>query len=48
MGMFSLKELNGIEDKELYRVEASNRFAASEDLDNEVNINNAIKVISVN
>jgi hypothetical protein len=33
MERFNLKKLNEVEGKEQYRVEASNRFAALEDLD---------------
>jgi hypothetical protein len=36
---FHLKELSDVEGKEQYRVEVSNRFAALEDLDAEVEIN---------
>jgi hypothetical protein len=36
---FNLKKLNEVEGKEKYRVEVSNRFAAIEDLDAEVEIN---------
>jgi hypothetical protein len=35
---FSLKELNKVEGKEQYHVEVSNRFAALEDLDAEMDI----------
>jgi hypothetical protein len=38
---FKPKKLNEIEGKEKYRVEVSNRFAALEDLDSEVEINSA-------
>jgi hypothetical protein len=41
MERFSLKKLNEVKGKERYRVEVSNRFAASEDLDTEVEINAA-------
>jgi hypothetical protein len=41
MERFNLKKLNEIEGKEQYRVEVSNRFAALEDLDAEVEINSA-------
>jgi hypothetical protein len=40
MERFNLKQLNEVEGKEKYRVEVSNRFAALEDLDTEVEINN--------
>jgi hypothetical protein len=36
MERFNLKKLNVVEGKEKYRVEVSNRFAAMEDLDAEV------------
>jgi hypothetical protein len=36
---FNLKKLNEVEDKEKYRVEVSNRFAALENLDAEIEIN---------
>jgi hypothetical protein len=39
MDRFNLKKLNDVEGKEQYRVEISNRFAALENLDNEVDIN---------
>jgi hypothetical protein len=39
MESFSLKKLNKVEGKEKYYVEVSNRFAALEDLDTEVEIN---------
>jgi hypothetical protein len=42
MEMFNLNEVEG---KEQYRVEVSNRFAALEDLDAEVEINNAWETI---
>jgi hypothetical protein len=38
MEMFSLKNLNKVEGKEKYHVEISNRFAALEDLNTEVEI----------
>jgi uncharacterized metal-binding protein YceD (DUF177 family) len=38
---FNLKKLNEVESKEQYHVEVSNRFAALEDLNAEVEINNA-------
>jgi hypothetical protein len=43
--MFNLKKLNAAEGKEKYRVEVSNRFAALEDLDAEVEINSAWETI---
>jgi hypothetical protein len=45
MGRFSLKKLNEVEGKEQFRVEVSNRFAALEDLDAEVEINSAWETI---
>jgi hypothetical protein len=45
---FSLKKLNEVEDKEHYRVEISNRFAALENLDAEVYINRAWETITEN
>jgi hypothetical protein len=41
MERFNLKKLNDVEGKEQFCVEVSNRFAASEDLDTEVEINSA-------
>jgi hypothetical protein len=38
---FNLKKLNGVENKEQCLVEISDRFAALEDLDAEVEINSA-------
>jgi hypothetical protein len=38
---FNLKKLNEVEGNEQYCVEVSNRFAALEDLDPEVNVNSA-------
>jgi hypothetical protein len=45
MERFNLKYLNEVEGKEQYRVEVSNRFAALEDLDTEVEINSAWETI---
>jgi hypothetical protein len=45
MESFSLKKLNKVEDKEQYHVEISNRFAALENLDAEVDINRAWETI---
>jgi hypothetical protein len=45
MERFNLKKLNDEEGKEQYRVEVSNRFAALEDLDSEVEINSYIIVM---
>jgi hypothetical protein len=39
MERFNLKKLNEVECKEQYRVEIQDRFAALENLDNEVGIN---------
>jgi hypothetical protein len=39
MERFSLKTSNEVEGKEQYRVEISNRFAALENLDSEVDVN---------
>jgi hypothetical protein len=41
MERFNLKTLNEVEGKEQYHAEVSNRFAALEDLDAEVEINSA-------
>jgi hypothetical protein len=38
MERFNLKKLNDVERKEQFRVEVSNRFAALEDLDTEVEL----------
>jgi hypothetical protein len=48
MDMFNLKTLNEVEGKEQYRFEASNRFAALQDLDAEVEINSAWEMTSEN
>jgi hypothetical protein len=40
MERFNLKKLNEVEGKEKYTVEVSNRFAASEDLNSEVDVTN--------
>jgi hypothetical protein len=45
---FNLKKVNEVEGKEQYRVEVSNRFAALEDLDAEVDINSAWETIREN
>jgi hypothetical protein len=42
---FNLKKLKQVEVKDQYRVEYSNRFAALEELDTEVDINRAWKTI---
>jgi hypothetical protein len=48
MEMFNLKKLNDVEGKDKFRVEVSNRFAALEDLDTEVEINSAWETIREN
>jgi hypothetical protein len=48
MERFNLKKLNNLEGKEQFHIEVSNRFAALEDLDAEVEINNAWKTIRDN
>jgi hypothetical protein len=48
MERFSLKTLNYVLGKEQFRVEVSNRFAALEDLDAEVEINSAWETIREN
>jgi hypothetical protein len=45
---FNLKKLNEVEGKEEFRVEVSNRFAALEDLDTEVEINSTWETIKEN
>jgi hypothetical protein len=45
MKTFNLKKLNEVESKEQCRVEISNRFAALENLDAEVDINRAWETI---
>jgi hypothetical protein len=45
---FNLKKLNDVERKEQFRVEVSNRFAALEDLDTELEINSAWETIRDN
>jgi hypothetical protein len=45
MERFNLKKLNEVVGKEQYHVEVSNRFAALEDLDTEVEINSAWETI---
>jgi hypothetical protein len=45
MERFNLKKLNDVEGKEQFCVEVSNRFAAFEDLDTEVEINSAWEAI---
>jgi hypothetical protein len=48
MERFNLKKLNEVEGKETYCIEVSNRFAALEDLDAEMEINSAWKSIREN
>jgi hypothetical protein len=48
MERFKLKKLNQVESKEQFRVEVSNRFAALEDLDAEVEINSVWEMIREN
>jgi hypothetical protein len=48
MERFNLKKLNEVESKEQYRLEVSNRYAALEDLDAEVEINIAWEIIREN
>jgi hypothetical protein len=48
MERFNLKKLNEIEGKEQFCVEDSNRFAALEDLDTEVEINSAWETTAEN
>jgi hypothetical protein len=45
---FSLKKLNKVEGKEQYCVEISNKFAALENLDNEVDVSRAWEAIREN
>jgi hypothetical protein len=46
--LFNLKKLKEVEGKEQYRVEISNRFAALEKLDTELEVNNASETIREN
>jgi hypothetical protein len=48
MERFNLKKLNKVEGKEQYHVEISKRFAALENLDNEVDVNKAWETIGEN
>jgi hypothetical protein len=48
MERFNLKKLNEVEVEDQYRVEVSNRFAALEDLDAEVESNSAWETIREN
>jgi hypothetical protein len=45
MERFNLKKLNDVEGKEQFSVKVSNRFAALEDLDTEMEINSAWETI---
>jgi hypothetical protein len=47
MEKFNLKKLNDVEGKEQYHTEFSNRFAALEGLDDEVDINSAWETIRI-
>jgi hypothetical protein len=44
MERFNLKKLNDVEGKEQFRVKVSNRFAALEDFDGEVEFNDGLVV----
>jgi hypothetical protein len=48
MEKLNLKKLNEVECKEKYHVEVSNRLAALEDLDTEVEINSAWETVTEN
>jgi hypothetical protein len=48
MNMLNLKELNEVECKEQYRVEISNRLAALENLDDNVDINRVWETVTEN
>jgi hypothetical protein len=48
MERFNLKKLNNVKGKEQFRVEVSNRIAALEDLDTELEINSALETIRDN
>jgi hypothetical protein len=48
MQRFNFKKLNEVEVKDQYRVEVSNRFAALEDLDAQVEINSSWELIREN
>jgi hypothetical protein len=48
MERFNLQKLNEVEGKEQYRVEISNRFAALENLDTEVDNNRPWETIKKN
>jgi hypothetical protein len=48
MERFNPKNLNKVEGKEKYRIEVSNRFAALEDSDAEVDINSTWETMKEN
>jgi hypothetical protein len=48
MEMFYLKKLNEVEGNEQHHSDVSNRFAAFEDLDSEVEINSAWEMVREN
>jgi hypothetical protein len=48
MGRLNLKKLNEVQGKEQYQVQISNRFAALENLDDDVHINRARETIRKN
>jgi hypothetical protein len=48
MERLNLNKLDEVEGKEQYRVEISNRFAALENLDNDVDVNRAWETIREN
>jgi hypothetical protein len=48
MERFNLKKLSGVEGKEWYRVEISNRFVALENLDTEGDVKKAWETIREN
>jgi hypothetical protein len=48
MERFNLKKLNDVEGKEQFRAEVSNRFAALEDFNAEVDINSVWEIIREN
>jgi hypothetical protein len=45
MEMFSLKKLNKVEGEGKYRIEVSNRFAALQELDTEMEVSNTWEAI---
>jgi hypothetical protein len=48
MEKLNLKKLNEVEGKEQFLIEVSNRLAAFEDLDAEVDVNSAFETIAEN